>query len=144
MNFLQHPTLYDFFFIEEYIFLITWIFKSLYFLIWGPLFDTSSLLQFSKFIDFIDSRWFLAKKLSNFVSLPRKLHNRYCHNDDESFTISLGRKMPFYTCWNRFVKKMLLFFSLQTNSYINEVSTKLHNPWEIPKLPDPNYWLLIA
>ena len=24
--------------------------------------------------------WFLAKNLSNFVSLPWKLHNRYCHN----------------------------------------------------------------
>ena len=26
-----------------------------------------------------DYSWFLAKKLSNFVSLPWKLHNRYCH-----------------------------------------------------------------
>ena len=27
----------------------------------------------------VDYRWFLAKNLSNFVSLPWKLHNRYCH-----------------------------------------------------------------
>ena len=27
-----------------------------------------------------DSSWFLDKNLSNFVSLPWKLHNRYCHN----------------------------------------------------------------
>ena len=27
-----------------------------------------------------DFSWFLAKNLSNFVSLPWKLHNRYCHN----------------------------------------------------------------
>ena len=27
-----------------------------------------------------DYSWFLAKKLSNFVSLPLNLHNRYCHN----------------------------------------------------------------
>ena len=27
-----------------------------------------------------DYSWFLAKKLSNFVSLPWKLHNQYCHN----------------------------------------------------------------
>ena len=26
-----------------------------------------------------DYSWFLAKNLSNFVSLPWKLHNRYCH-----------------------------------------------------------------
>ena len=27
-----------------------------------------------------DYSWFLAKNLSNFVSFPWKLHNRYCHN----------------------------------------------------------------
>ena len=27
-----------------------------------------------------DNSWFLVKDLSNFVSLPWKLHNRYCHN----------------------------------------------------------------
>ena len=27
-----------------------------------------------------DYSWFLAKNISNFVSLPWKLHNRYCHN----------------------------------------------------------------
>ena len=37
------------------------------------LFDTSPLQQFAKF----DYNWFLAKTLSNFVSLPWKLHNRY-------------------------------------------------------------------
>ena len=28
-----------------------------------------------------DYSWFLAKNLSNFVSLPWKLHNRYCHSE---------------------------------------------------------------
>ena len=28
-----------------------------------------------------DFSWFLAKNLSNFVSLPWKLHNRYCHRN---------------------------------------------------------------
>ena len=27
-----------------------------------------------------DHSWFLAKNISNFVSFPWKLHNRYCHN----------------------------------------------------------------
>ena len=27
-----------------------------------------------------DCSWFLAKNLSNYVSFPWKLHNRYCHN----------------------------------------------------------------
>ena len=26
------------------------------------------------------SSWFFAKNLSNYISLPEKLHNRYCHN----------------------------------------------------------------
>ena len=42
-------------------------------------FDTSPLNQFSKFNNFLWVCWFLGKNLSNFVSLPWKLHNRYCH-----------------------------------------------------------------
>ena len=37
-------------------------------------YSNSSNLVFS-----FDYSWFIAKKLSNFVSLPWKLHNRYCH-----------------------------------------------------------------
>ena len=44
------------------------------------LFDTSPLVQFSKFKNFLWICWFLCKILSNFVSLPWKLHNPYCHN----------------------------------------------------------------
>ena len=33
-----------------------------------------------------DYSWFLAKNLSNFVSLPWKLHNRYCHKLLEQHT----------------------------------------------------------
>ena len=39
-----------------------------------------SVLQFSKFDDFLCLCWFLVKNLSNFVPLHWKLHNRYCHN----------------------------------------------------------------
>ena len=38
------------------------------------------LVQFSKFKNFLWVCWFLYKILSNFVSLPWKLHNPYCHN----------------------------------------------------------------
>ena len=42
---------------------------------WG-----SPLVQFSKFKNFLWVCWFLCKNLSNFVSLPWKFHNPYCHN----------------------------------------------------------------
>ena len=41
---------------------------------------TTPILKIQK-ISF-DYSWFLAKNLSNFVSLPWKLHNQYCHNRD--------------------------------------------------------------
>ena len=44
------------------------------------LFDTSSIHQFTKFNKFLRTCWFLAKKnFYNFVPLPWKLHNPYCH-----------------------------------------------------------------
>ena len=60
-------------------FLITTIFKSLYFLKWCPIFDTSQLIQFSKFNNFLGVCWFLAKNHSNFVPPVWKLHYPYCH-----------------------------------------------------------------
>ena len=42
---------------------------------WGSL-----LVQFSKFENFLWVCWFSCKNLSNFVSLPWKFHNPYCHN----------------------------------------------------------------
>ena len=44
------------------------------------LFDTSPLVQFSKFKNFLWVCWFLGKKLSNFIYPVWKLHNPYCHN----------------------------------------------------------------
>ena len=43
------------------------------------LFDTSPLVQFSKFKNFLWVCWFLGKNLSNFVPPVWKLHNPYCH-----------------------------------------------------------------
>ena len=77
------------FFFEEYefrsisfvidIFLITSILKPLYFLKWCPIFDSSPLLQFSKFNNLIWLPLIFSQKNSNFVSLPWKPYNRYCH-----------------------------------------------------------------
>ena len=64
--------------IQEHIFcywhtLITLIFKSLYFLKWCPIFDTSPLTQFPKFNNFFWVCWFLGKLFSNFIPpLPRE------------------------------------------------------------------------
>ena len=44
------------------------------------LFDTSPLVQFSKFKNFLWVCWFLGKNLSNFVPPVWKLHNPYCHS----------------------------------------------------------------
>ena len=70
-------------FIKKYQFRSTFfvidIFKSLYFLKWCPIFDSSPLHQFSKFNHFLWVCWFLGKNLSNFVSHAWKLDNQYCH-----------------------------------------------------------------
>ena len=46
----------------------------------SALFDTSPLRQYANFNDFIWQQLIFFKNLSNFVSFPWKLHNRYCHN----------------------------------------------------------------
>ena len=48
-------------------------------LIWCPIFDSSPLIQNSKFNSFLWVCWFLCKNLSNFVPPAWKLHNPYCH-----------------------------------------------------------------
>ena len=56
--------------------LITLILKSLYFLKWCPTRHCSNSENSIISFEYGD---FLAKNFSNFVSLPWKLHNRYCH-----------------------------------------------------------------
>ena len=43
------------------------------------LFDSSPLIQNSRFNNFLWVCWFLCKNISNFVSPVWKLHNPYCH-----------------------------------------------------------------
>ena len=42
-----------------------------------------------------DYSWFLAKNLSSFVSLPWKLHNRYCHSENATKQIERISFSPF-------------------------------------------------
>ena len=49
-----------------------------------------------------DYSWFLAKNHSNFVTLPRKLHNRYCHNVHiliENIFLGHGNQMEVMENW---------------------------------------------
>ena len=50
-------------------------------------FTTTLILKIQSFHLWFDYSWFLAKNLSNFVSLPWKLHNRYCHKVGKIFSI---------------------------------------------------------
>ena len=54
-----------------------WLSKSNVFTFWDL--PITPILQ-NSMITF-DYSWFLAKNLSNFVSLPWKLYNRYCHSE---------------------------------------------------------------
>ena len=46
---------------------------------WCPIFESSPLIQNSKFNNFLWVCWFLYKNLSNVVPPVLKLHNPYCH-----------------------------------------------------------------
>ena len=56
------------------------IFLNFLLLKWCPIFDSSPLIQNSKFNNFLWLCWFLCKYLSNFIHLSWKLRNPYCHN----------------------------------------------------------------
>ena len=56
---------------------------------WCPIFDSSPLIQNSKFNNFLLVCWFLCKNLSNFASPVWKLHTPYCHNIDHRNKIPL-------------------------------------------------------
>ena len=72
-------------------FLITSIFKSLYFLKWCPIFDTS-LHQFSKFNNLLWVCWFIGKNISNFELPAWKFNNPYCHN----FQVSVQKRLSIH------------------------------------------------
>ena len=90
------------------------IFKSLYFLKWCPIFDTSPLTKFSKFNNFLWVCWFLGKNLSNFVPPVWKLHNPYCHNHQWSEFSSYNKLM-----------------TMGNESWIYEILNFFHEIWSM-------------
>ena len=78
VNFLYQISSEYFWFFSH--FLITSIFKSLYFLNDVQFLTAHHYSNSQNSIISFDCSWFLAKNLSNFLSFPWKLHNRYCHN----------------------------------------------------------------
>ena len=48
----------------------------------------------------IDYSWSFAKNISNFVSLPWKLHNRYCHNQQSGLDYQWPVKLHIESCQN--------------------------------------------
>ena len=78
VNFLYQISSEYFWFFSH--FLITSIFKSLYFLNDVQFLTAHHYSNSQNSIISLDYSQFLAKNLFNFVSLPWKLHNRYCHS----------------------------------------------------------------
>ena len=66
------------------------ILKTLLFPSWWG----SPLVQFSKFKNVLWVCWFLCKNLSNFLSLPWKLQNPYCHNVTHTRMLGSWSKWP--------------------------------------------------
>ena len=70
------------------------------------LFDTSPLVQFSKFKNFLWVCWFLGKNLSNFVPPVWKLHNPY-NVEHEAFCRNLRLDGPIV--WSDPFRFMVIF-----------------------------------
>ena len=85
--------------------------------------------------------WFLAKNLSNFVSIPWKLHNRYCHNG-RKFT--LFNMQPWYVIeglwifWCHLLSKLKWFIMMKGLCTLNNPSfpnrTTLFELWPCAKI----------
>ena len=70
-----------------------------------------------------DCNWFLAKNLSNFVSLPWKLHNRYCHTLEAFY--SLTSAFSQVTNINRYITKQI---NLNFFLWLILLACGLHSP----------------
>ena len=98
------------------------------------LFDTSPLVQFSKFTNFLFVCWFLGKNLSNFVPPVWKLHTPYCHNQhtpklSNSQILALFGSSPLIqnTKFNNFFW-VSWFLGKNLSNFVPPV-WKLHNPY---------------
>ena len=56
-----------------------WLWKSNF----GTFLHLPILVNLQNWMISFDFSWFLAKSISNFVYLPWKLHNPYCHNTEK-------------------------------------------------------------
>ena len=83
---------------------------------WG-----SPPVQFSKFNNFLWACWSLCKNLSNFVPLPWKIHNPYCHNVRFRL-VSVRETELWLTCSVRFWQngKTLLRSVTTLNTHIKQ------------------------
>ena len=63
----------------------------------------------------IDYSWSFAKNISNFVSLPWKLHNRYCHNQQSGLDYQWPVKLHIESCQNAHYlsSKLIAYFVSQ-------------------------------
>ena len=75
-------------------------------------FDTSQLIQFSKFKNFLWVCWFLGKNLSNFIPPVWKLHKPYCHcgesnygNESRLYKLKI---VKIFNPWRAFVRSKRL------------------------------------
>ena len=77
---------------------ITSIIRSLYFLHWCPIFESSPLNQFLKFNNFPWVFWSLGNNLSNFLYPAWKFHNPYCHNGQKQLIAWWHADIPRHAC----------------------------------------------
>ena len=82
------------------------------------LFDTSPLVQFSKFKNFLWVGWFLGKNLSDFVPPVWKLHYPYCHRQ---YTLCMKNSLPI-------LKSHILLFSPNFKTRFNLEPSLLNPP----------------
>ena len=72
-----------------------------------------SKVQFSRFNNFFRVCWFFAKNLSYFISLPWKLHNRYCHSAEHA----LKYCQSHWTCFQ------IIFMLMNVQNTLNSLNT---------------------
>ena len=113
-----HSNISDFFFIEDYEFrstffywhfLKTSIFKSLYYLKWCPIFDSSPLFQFSKFNNFIWLQLIFSQK--PFYFYPS------LENSTTGIAIVVEFECP---TWKSYLELTLLHICLPRNTYLSD------------------------
>ena len=128
-------------------FLITSTFKSLYFLKWCPIFDTSPSTQFSNSNNFLWFCVFLGKNLFSFLPPVWKHHNPYCHNVYMYYQNSLwepgshNHEDPLQcTCNNWYQIYLVLHYWSRPYSLTQRVARCSRKCWKIGHYI-PKHWI---